>query len=276
MNLNAARVELRVRSATDVLDLAAPLALRSWRVFGPLAAAVLLPAFAGCLVIRYRFGWTWPAVWVLAVVLGAFTQVPFTLACGELLFAPPRDVRVRPLLRRSLARLPAFFLSYVLTRLCHVAGLMVLVLPLFTASWFFVVPEVLLLERASPLSALGRSMRAVRGRGSAAFGVTLALLLLAAAGVVAGEVLGSSIVNTVLQLGEPFGQLLQRGGTPYALAGFFLTVPVIAAARFLAYTDLRTRKEGWDIQLRFMAIAAEAEEASRVERAGGTARRVVA
>ena len=80
--------------------------------------------------------------------------------------------------------------------------------------------------------------------------------------------LGSSIVNTVLQLGEPFGQLLQKGGTPYALAGFFLTVPVIAAARFLAYTDLRTRKEGWDIQLRFMAIAAEAEETGRAGRRG--------
>jgi len=276
MNLNAARVELRVRGATDVLDLAAPLALRSWRVFAPLAATVLLPAFAACLVARYRLGWPWPAVWVLAAVLGAFTQVPFTLACGELLFAAPRDVRVRPLLRRSLARLPAFFVSYVITRLCHLAGSMVLVLPLFTTSWFFVVPEVLLLERASPLGALGRSMRAVRGRGGAAFGVSLALLLLAGAGVVAGEVLGSSIVNTVLQLGEPFGQLWQKGGTPYALAGFFLTVPLIASARFLAYTDLRTRKEGWDIQLRFMAIAAEAEEAARLGRAGAAVRRVVA
>jgi hypothetical protein len=276
VNLLAARIELRVRSATDVLDLAAPLALRNWRVFGPLAAVVLLPAFAACLVVRYRFDWTWPAVWVMAVVLGAFTQVPFTLACGDLLFSAPRDVRVRPLLRRSLARLPAFLLAYLLTRLAHLAGLMVLVLPLFTASWFFVVPEVLLLERATPFGALGRSMRAVRGRASAAFGVTVALLLLAAAGVAAGEALGSSIVNTVLQLGEPFGQLLQKGGTPYALAGFFLTVPVIAAARFLAYTDLRTRKEGWDIQLRFMAIAAEAEETARLGRTGGAARRVVA
>ena len=276
MNLNAARVELRVRSATDVLDLAAPLALRSWRVFAPLAAAVLLPAFAACLVVHYRFAWRWPAVWVLAVVLGAFTQVPFTLACGELLFAAPRDVRVRPLLRRSLSRLPAFLVSYLLTRLAHVAGLMVLVLPLFTASWFFVVPEVLLLEKATPFGALGRSMRAVRGRGGAAFGVTVALLLLAVAGVVAGEVLGSSIVGTVLQLGEPFGRLWQQGGTVYALAGFFLTVPLIASARFLAYTDLRTRKEGWDIQLRFMAIAAEAEETARLGRAGAAARRVVA
>jgi hypothetical protein len=153
---------------------------------------------------------------------------------------------------------------------------MVLVLPLFTASWFFVVPEVLLLEKASPLAALGRSMRAVRGRGGAAFGIGASLLLLAGAGVAAGEVVANSIVSTVLQLGQPFGQLLQKGGTPYALAGFFLTVPVIAAARFLAYTDLRTRKEGWDIQLRFMAIAAEAESSSRLRGTGEAVRRVVA
>lgn len=276
MNLNAARVELRVRSAIDVLDLAAPLTLRSWRVFAPLAAAVLLPAFALCLVVHYHFGWKWPMVWLLAVGLGPFTQVPFTLACGELLFSAPRDVRVGPLLRRSLSRLPAFFVSYVVTRFCHLAGSMVVVLPLFTASWFFVVPEVLLLEKASPLAALGRSMRAVRGRGGAAFGIGAALLLLAGAGVAAGEVVANSIVSTVLQLGQPFGQLLQKGGTPYALAGFFLTVPLIAAARFLAYTDLRTRKEGWDIQLRFMAIAAEAESSSRLRGVGEAVRRVVA
>jgi hypothetical protein len=259
VNLSAARVELRIRGATDILDLAAPLLLQSWRVFAPLSAAVLLPAFVACLLGRYRFGWTWPTIWVMAVVLGAFAQVPFTLACGELLFAPPREVRVRPLLRRSLARLPAFFVSYLVTRLIHAAALMVVVLPLFTASWFFVVPEVVLLEKASALVSLGRSARAVRGRGSAAFGITVALLLLALGGVAGGEVVGSAVVGTVLQLGDPFGQLLQTGGTPYALAGFFLTVPLIAAARFLAYTDLRTRKEGWDIQLRFMAIAAASD-----------------
>ena len=33
-----------------------------------------------------------------------------------------------------------------------------------------------------------------------------------------------------------------------------------ATARFLAYIDGRTRQDGWDIQLRFMAIAAASEE----------------
>ena len=32
--------------------------------------------------------------------------------------------------------------------------------------------------------------------------------------------------------------------------------PWVATARFLQYVDGRTRADGWDIQLRFMAIAA--------------------
>jgi hypothetical protein len=29
----------------------------------------------------------------------------------------------------------------------------------------------------------------------------------------------------------------------------------VASASFLGYIDMRTRKEGWDIQLRFVALA---------------------
>ena len=45
-------------------------------------------------------------------------------------------------------------------------------------------------------------------------------------------------------------------------AGALLSAPFVAAAGFLAYIDMRTRKEGWDIQLRFMALA-EAEAKNR-------------
>jgi hypothetical protein len=34
-----------------------------------------------------------------------------------------------------------------------------------------------------------------------------------------------------------------------------LSAPFVASASFLGYIDMRTRKEGWDIQLRFMALA---------------------
>ena len=67
-------------------------------------------------------------------------------------------------------------------------------------------------------------------------------------------------VARTVQPGNPVGELFVEGGSAYALLGFFLSVPVVSAARFLQYIDVRTRKEGWDIQLRFTAIAAEAEQ----------------
>ena len=59
----------------------------------------------------------------------------------------------------------------------------------------------------------------------------------------------------VLQLGHPTGSLWNDGGSGFAVLGALLAVPLGAAMRFLGYIDLRTRKEGWDIQLRFVALA---------------------
>jgi hypothetical protein len=254
MNLRSARVLLRVRGTADILDLAAPFCLGGWRLLLPLAGLVLLPAFAACLAARTWLAWRWPWVWLLAVGLGGICQAPFTLACGELLFHQPRAVKVSFILGRFVRRLPSFVSAYVLLRLIHTIAAFTLILLPFTASALFVVNEVVLLEGAGPFSAMARSGRAVRGQGVSAFGIAVALVLLPIAGALAGEITGNALVGTVLQLGEPFGTLWNSGGTPYALAGLFLTVPLSAAARFLKYIDLRTRKEGWDIQLRFIAI----------------------
>jgi hypothetical protein len=45
--------------------------------------------------------------------------------------------------------------------------------------------------------------------------------------------------------------------------GFHAAIPYLAVARFLGYVDHRTRGDGWDIQLRFMALAAEETPAQR-------------
>ena len=173
-------------------------------------------------------------------------------------------------LRRVLRRLPALAVARLLTTLIHALALSFVLLALYTGSVFLVVPEAVLLEGAGPFAAIARSGRALRGRVLAGVGMLLALVLLPGAGALAGELVGSTEVSMVLQLGEPFGSLFRNGGTPWALAGLFATVPLVAAARFLFYIDLRTRKEGWDIQLRFMEIArAEPQPQEQVrERAG--------
>ena len=67
----------------------------------------------------------------------------------------------------------------------------------------------------------------------------------------------------MLQLGQPFGSLWPNGGSLYAIFGLFASIPLCATTRFLAYIDARTRRDGWDIQVRFMAIQAEAEQSIR-------------
>jgi hypothetical protein len=81
--------------------------------------------------------------------------------------------------------------------------------------------------------------------------------------VVTGEALGHGVVEFVLQLGKPFGSLWPDGGSLYAIFGLLACVPLCATTRFLAYIDARTRRDGWDIQVRFMAIQAEAEQSIR-------------
>jgi hypothetical protein len=255
MNLRSARVALRMRGAADILDLAGPFCLGGWRLLLPLAGLTLLPSMAVCLIVHRAFAWPWPAVWCLAVVLGGLCHAPFTLAYGDLLFQDARQVRVAPILSRLLRRLPVFLVAHVTTRVIHLVGASTVILLPFTAGALFAVHEAVLLEGAGPFEAIARSGRAVRGQGLSAVGISIALVLLPIAGVFAGEMTGSALVETVLQFGQPFGSLWTTGGTPYALAGFFASIPLVVAARFLKYTDLRTRKEGWDIQLRFMAIA---------------------
>ena len=46
------------------------------------------------------------------------------------------------------------------------------------------------------------------------------------------------------------------GWSVLSLLGFWLFVPYVVTARFFVYLDVRTRSEGWDIQTRFLALAA--------------------
>jgi hypothetical protein len=271
MNLRQARVVLRPRDAIGVLDLAAPFCVRNWRVFVPLMGLALVPLFAACLAARYALGWRWPWVWLVAVAFGGLAHAPFTVACGEVLFQGPAQVRLRAIVARVWRRTPPLIITHVLAWVLNALAATVMILLPFSAGALLVVHEAVLLEGAGPFQALARSARAVRGHGASAFGVAFALVLLPVAGVCAGEITLNTLISTGLQLGEPFGKLWDRGGTPYALAGYFLTIPLSAAARFLKYIDLRTRKEGWDIQLRFTAAAQAAKTAKTAKTVGTTA-----
>jgi hypothetical protein len=255
MNLLAARVPLRVRGVPEILDLAFVFWAGNGRILFRLAVWVLVPLLGTSLALRYLLHWDWLYVWMFAVVAGGIAQGVFTAAAGELLFA--EKVTARSVLSSFSRRLAPYLGALTLSRAVAglVAGLPFLARLLGHAAF---VREAVLLERASAGQALSRSQSLVRRQEGACLGAFLSLLAAQAGFVAVAELLGQAVVDFALQLGRPFGSLLD-GGSPYAVAGFFASVPYVAGVRFLKYIDVRTRKEGWDIQIKFTALVAEAQ-----------------
>lgn len=262
MKLDEARVVLRPRTLPEILDLALRFATDpAAALYAKLSALVLLPAYLLTLAAHWALDWSWPAVWGLAVGIATPIQGVFTIAVGKLMFT--EHVSIREILREYLRRLGSYLATLVITRVQIAAAsvLAVLVLPpLWMWGRSFHVHEACLLERAGATDAVKRAARMVEHRVLGAAG-TLLMLTLAAVGfvAVAEALINYGLFEFVLQIGKPFGSLLHEGGSAAALLGLFLAVPYWATARFLAYVDLRTRRDGWDVQLRFMALASDAE-----------------
>ena len=260
MNLGASTIVLRPRTLAEILDLACRLSISlAFGLYARLSLVILLPLFAGCLALRYALDWPWAVVWILAMLAGSLVQGVFTVAVGRLLFSEELGARI--VLRLFLRRLGAYLgMSFYRALLFGAASLPGFLAVPFVWPRLVFVHEASLLEGAGPSEAIRRSSRFATGRGPSVFGALLALLCTQGGFVIVAELLGHGLVEQVLQLGKPFGSLFQSGGSPYALAGYFLSIPYVATARFLDYIDARTRSDGWDVQLRFMAIAARDED----------------
>jgi len=249
MNLLAARVVLRQRSMSDSLDLALPFCLANKRPLGVLALVILGPIAVLLGYLRIARHWPWLPLWLLCAGASLIVQGAFTIAMGELLFKPPAETRVRTFVGRFLRRLPALVFATVARLLVVTFTILIL------APTRIFVPEAILLEGASFGKAMGRSGALARNRGGFCLGVWLAAVFLPAVGAISLDLLGNALTHYVFQLGYPTGELFENGGSGFAVLGALLAVPLVAAVRFLGYIDLRTRKEGWDIQLRFVALA---------------------
>jgi hypothetical protein len=263
LNLGEASIVVRRRSLLEVVDLGfrfvsgvnAPL-------FARLAAATLLPCWVLCALARLLLEWTWPAIWVLALSLGTLAQGVFTIAVGRLMFS--ESITARAVLKQFLLRLPTYLGALIATRVMIVLGSFVLILgPVAWVSAAFVHEAVLLEGASSWVEAVRRSNSFSRHHGRSTFELLCVLTAAMVTGIVTGEAVGHGVVEFVLQLGQPFGSLWPGGGSLYAIFGLLASVPLCATARFLSYIDARTRRDGWDIQVRFMAIQAEAEQSIR-------------
>lgn len=258
MNLTSAGIVLRERTLLEVLDLALRFVFGlAPGTYARVAALTLLPAFVLVSGLRWGLEWGWVAVWLVALALGSWLQGGFTLAAGRLMFEDSVSAKevLAEVWRRSLPYAGALLLSRGLILL---SSLLILTLPLAWMRMLY-VHEAVLLEKAGGREALRRSNRFVEHHAKNAFGAMLAFVTGTLASIAVGEIFGQALVSFVLQSGEPFS-LLRDGGSPYALAGYFACLPFVATARFLTYIDTRMRRDGWDIQIRFIAIETAAAE----------------
>jgi hypothetical protein len=256
VNLGASAIVLRPRTLAEILDLSCRFSMTvAFGLYARLAAALLLPIYAGCLALHYALAWHWAVVWCVALVLGGVAQGAFTMAVSRLLFS--EELGAWQVLRLFGRRLGSYLTMLSVRSMLLALACLPLLIPLpFAWPRLVFTHEASLLEGAGPVDAIRRSDRFISGRGASVLAVLMALLLTQGAFVVLTELLCDGLVDSVLQLGKPFGALFTDGGSPYALAGLLLSIPYVSTARFLDYIDARTRSDGWDIQLQFMAIAA--------------------
>ena len=261
MDILQARVALRERTLLDVVDLTVRFLARHARPYARMGAIVLIPAFAATLFVAMHAGWGWG--WTSAFLLGALAQTPFTVLASRLVFEPV--VRVRGVLGQSARSVPRLLVIRAMELLGLVVGTLFFVLP---AVWlgvvFLFVSEVMVLEQASIGVALGRMHRLVWGQLGDAMMAFLFLLSLHIIVVFVGDATGRAILEGLLEITAP-PSLWDEKGSALALASFWLFVPFGATCRFLLYLNVRTRTEGWDIQTRFVAIAARTAQATAVE-----------
>ncbi len=249
MNPAAARIVLRQRGLLETLDLALRFVpTLGGALYRRLFLLVVMPGLA-LASLAWWLGLPAVFVWVLCLVLGGQQRGVFTLGAGQLVFSD--SVATSAVLREYRRRLPA---------LLHAkARSWGTVVPFFAPSTAF-LDELVLLEGCEPRRVRARGAALVGAQGDVALGVRVVGWGAVVVTIIAAELIVDFLVNDLLGFGRPFGDLFTDGLSLVALATYFCAQPFLATTRLLAYVNLRTLADGWDIQVRMLAARAAAAE----------------
>ncbi len=262
LQLDKTHIAVREREYVDILDLA----LRVIRVHaGPLVLAfaagvvpmMLLDSWLLAGYARYDFEWTFPLLYPFYTVLLIFLEAPLatapaTLYLGKATFTDrpqPREI-----LREFRESLPQLLLYQGLLRVWHFR-------------WTH-LNEVILLDRnpmrrraAGGMSTLERSRvlhkaqnvdTASRGVPALVVGTMLFVAVWSSIFIVRGMLLGEwGLVGFLWALfsGQWEWSFLKPMFTLYFPLSIWIVVCYFTVVRFLAYLDLRIRREGWEVEL---------------------------
>ncbi|MEO6603191.1 MAG: hypothetical protein ABIQ16_25115, partial [Polyangiaceae bacterium] len=248
-----ARVVVRERKLTEIVDLSVRFCLvLGGSLYVKLSLWVLLPAYAVCYWVL-QSGLADAEIWgcALAVVLSPLLQLPFTVAAGRLMFSG--DVSLAEVLRTSARLLFRICIVRLWSLLVSFGGsLFVILFPLAVARGLY-LGEVVVLEGAGPSLAYRRSGRLTSGRAVQSFMVWLSLVAASLTFIAVAEILAQTLGAEGLPI-DGVSEILGGFSAEAGIAGLFLSLPLVATLRFLSYIDNRTRREGWDIQVRFLEL----------------------
>lgn len=268
MNFDATQIAIRERNFAEIMDLALQVCRKH---AGPLLLATLVGVAPWALLNWLLLGellsdtlWNNPGLyffWMLMLVAleAPIATAPITLYLGQVTFAGQGDAgRIATDYFRSLPQM--LWSQGVIRAIC--AALLIVGFLLPYASWPY-LSELILLER-NPLfakkSANGASTMTTRKRSktihknsggdlftrwitSASIGAMLVGVTIGGVNTLA-ESLFSAQISTTQNLAITFPVVL------------WLVTAYFAVVRFLAYLDLRIRREGWEVELTMRAEAA--------------------
>jgi hypothetical protein len=254
LNVGQARIAIRERGIAEILDLA----FRFVLVIGKgsylrLFLWVVVPTF-GVIGLSAVRGVGWGYVWLLAVTLFLLAELPFTIAASRLLFS--ERVSLREIFGASLKLLPRYLGCLLLSILVLALSCLIPFLLPFAIGRILYLREIIILEGTGVGASWSRSQRFTQQRLWSALEAAAALAVLTLAFVILLQVLGSTLSSNLFDP-EPIAELFEHGGSLFAVAGLLLAAPFVATARFLSYIDGRTRREAWDVQVRFMQLGVD-------------------
>ena len=253
MNVLSAKIALRDRSLLDVLDLSVRFVVAHARAYFLMSAVVSVPGFLVSWLCAVKLGWL--AGWAAAFALVSFAEAPYVVLASRLVFE--EDVPTGAALGVALRALPRL-IGFRLLQIASIASgaIFFLVPGVWVASLFLFGTEVIVLEQARVGASVGRMQRLGTGFFGDVLMAMLALWALYAVAIVLGDATGHAILEELLQIKVRPSE--DEIGGPIALFALWMAVPTLTTARLLVYLNLRTRREGWDIQTRFAALAARA------------------
>ena len=261
MRPEALQVEIRPRTAGHVIALTTRML--------QLRARPLLAAWATCsiaisavaLLLLVWLQWNPLLVWLLVLTFGSMFAPPVVATIGMLVFSP--KVKLRDVVSMSLRRALPYWLAFIPMRLATLvaaAGLLVPGYYVWRQAWF--LGPVVLLEGTGVADSLKRASRfAIGYHGHVAAHAAHAGALLCYFSFTFASLV-FVLLKTVIGANVPaIDRLLVYEHLNHAVGmiGFALAVPFVTMMWFFVYLDVRTRKEGWDLEIAFRASAEKME-----------------